>query len=177
MGCAVPYAIAAKFVHPDRPAIAIVGDGAMQMSGMAELLTVARYWKQWADPRLIVLVLHNSDLAMVTWEMRAWSGNPKFEASQTLPECDYAAFAESIGLRGIRVNVPDAVGLAWDQALSSDYPVVIDAITDPSVPIWPPHISAKEAFGMFRAVMKGDSDAGGIVRNSIRGKLAELWPK
>jgi pyruvate dehydrogenase (quinone) len=177
MGCAVPYAIAAKFVHPDRPAIAIVGDGAMQMSGMAELLTVARYWKRWSDPRLIVLVLHNNDLAMVSWEMRAWSGNPKFAASQDLPECDYAAFAEMIGLKGLRVDDPAQVGPAWDEALASDYPVVIDAVTDPSVPVWPPHISAKEALGMVQAIMNGDPDAAGIVRNSIRGKLAGLLSK
>jgi pyruvate dehydrogenase (quinone) len=177
MGCAVPYAIAAKFVHPDRPAIAIVGDGAMQMSGMAELLTVARYWRQWSDPRLIVLVLHNNDLAMVSWEMRAWSGNPKFEASQELPDCSYAAFAEMIGLKGLRVDSPDQVGSAWDQALASDYPVVIDATTDASVPIWPPHTTASDALGMMTALVKGDPDAPGIVRNVIRGKLAEILPK
>src|SRR5256885_3004229 len=86
MGCGVPYAIGAKFAHPDRPVIALVGDGAMQMNGMNELLTVAKYWERWSDPRLVVLVLHNNDLNQVTWEMRAMEGNPKFEASQELPD-------------------------------------------------------------------------------------------
>ena len=98
MGPGVPYVIGAKWAHPDRPAIALVGDGAMQMNGMAELITVAQYWQQWSDPRLIIAVLHNNDLNQVTWEMRAMEGSPKFAASQTLPDVDYAAFARSLGL-------------------------------------------------------------------------------
>ena len=122
MGPGVPYAIGAKWAHPDRPAIALVGDGAMQMNGMAELITVAHYWRQWSDPRLIVAVLHNNDLNQVTWEMRAMEGAPKFAASQTLPDVDYAAFARSLGLGGVNVEDPEAIGPAWDAALSADRP-------------------------------------------------------
>ena len=94
MGCGVPYAIGAKFAHPDRPVIAMVGDGAMQMNGMNGLITIAKYWERWSDPRLIVLVLNNQDLNQVTWEMRAMTGDPKFEASQSLPDVHYARYAE-----------------------------------------------------------------------------------
>ena len=174
MGCGVPYAIAAKFAHPDRPVIALVGDGAMQMNGMAELLTITRYWNRWSDPRLIVLVVHNNDLNQVTWEMRALEGDPKFDASQTLPNCDYAAFARMIGLKGLRVDAPDQVGDTWDQALSSDCPVLIDAICDPEIPPLPPHITWEQSQALMSALLKGDPAAGKIVKNSFKGKMAEL---
>src|ERR687885_384596 len=134
MGPGVPYAIAAKFAHPHRPVIALVGDGAMQMNGLNELITVAKYWKRWSDPRLVVLVLNNRDLNQVTWEQRAMSGDPKFAGSQTLPDFPYARYAEDLGLLGIRVDRPDAIGAAWDRALTADRPVLIEAITDPNVP-------------------------------------------
>lgn len=119
MGPGVPYGIGAKFAHPGRPAIVFAGDGAMQMNGMAELITVKRYWQEWSDPRLIVAVLHNNDLNQVTWEMRAMGGAPKFTESQSLPDVDYAAFAASLGLQGITVDDPDALAGAWDRALSA----------------------------------------------------------
>ena len=138
MGAGVPYAIAAKFAYSDRPVFALMGDGAMQMNGLAELLTVAKYRERWADQRFYVLVLHNNDLNQVTWEQRVLQGNPKYDASQDLPDFDYAAFATSIGLRGIRVEAPEQVGPAWHEALASDRPVVIDALCDPDVPPLPP---------------------------------------
>ena len=110
MGPAVPYVIGAKWAHPDRPGIAFVGDGAMQMNNMAELITVAKYWQQWTDPRLIVAVLHNNDLNQVTWEMRAMGDSPKFVASQSLPDVDYAAFARSLGLHGENIDDSGAAG-------------------------------------------------------------------
>ena len=119
MGPGVPYVIGAKWAYPDRPAIALVGDGAMQMNGLAELITVAHYWQQWADPRLIIAILHNNDLNQVTWEMRAMEGAPKFAESQTLPDVDYAAFARSLGLVGVNIDTPDAIGPAWEQALAA----------------------------------------------------------
>ena len=131
MGSAVPYAIAAKFAFPERVAIACTGDGAMQMNGNAEMLTVAKYWKRWSDPRLIFLVLNNSDLNQVTWEMRIESGDPKYEASQDLPPFNYARYAKSLGLNGIRVERPEDVGPAWERALTADRPVVFDAVVDP----------------------------------------------
>src|SRR6185369_1399740 len=129
MGPGVPYAIAAKFAHPGRPVIALVGDGAMQMNGNGELLTIAKYWRRWSDPRLIVLVLHNNDLNQVTWEQRAMEGDPRYEASQEIPDFPYAAYAEMVGLKGIKVDDPDLVGQAWDEALASDRPVVLEAVT------------------------------------------------
>ena len=145
MGPGVPYAIAAKFAHPDRPVIALVGDGAMQMNGNGELVTIAKYWQRWSDPRLVVLVLHNNDLNQVTWEQRAMEGDPRYEASQQLPDFPYARYAELIGLRGIRVDDPDQVADAWEQALTADRPVVLEAITDPEVPPLPPHITLEQA--------------------------------
>jgi pyruvate dehydrogenase (quinone) len=176
MGSGVPYAIGAKFCHPGRPVIALVGDGAMQMNGMAELLTVARYWEQWETPSFVVLVLNNQDLNQVTWEMRAMAGDPKFEASQSLPPMDYAGFAASIGLQGIRVDDPDDVGPAWERALRADRPVVLDAITDPEVPPLPPHISWKQAKSMMSALLKGDPEGGRIVKQSFLGKIEEFLP-
>src|SRR5436190_18832446 len=131
MGAGVPYAIAAKFAHPDRPVIALVGDGAMQMNGINELITLAKYWREWSDPRLVVMVLNNRDLNQVTWEQRAMEGDPKFEASQDLPDFPYADFARMAGLKGVRVEHPDQIVDAWQEALSSDRPFLLEAVTDP----------------------------------------------
>ncbi len=176
MGSAVPYAIAAKFAYPDRVVIACAGDGAMQMNGSAELLTVKKYWKQWADPRLIFLVLNNSDLNQVTWEMRIESGNPKYEASQNLPEFNYAQYADSLGLLGIRVERSEDIGSSWDRALSSDRPVVFDAVVDPNISQLPPHITLEEAHNLFSALYKGDPDEGGVIKESIKSVLAGILP-
>jgi len=175
MGSGVPYAIAAKFCHPERPAIALVGDGAMQMNGMNELITVAQYWRRWKNPQLIVLVLNNEDLNQVTWEQRAMSGDPKYPASQRLPDFAYAQYAESLGLRGIKVDSPEAVGPAWDAAFASDQPVVLEAKVDPEVPPLPPHITIEQAKAFAASVLKGDPQAAGMIRGSFRdwfeGKL------
>jgi pyruvate dehydrogenase (quinone) len=176
MGPGVPYAIAAKFAHPHRPVFALVGDGAMQMNGNSELVTIAKYWKRWSDPRLVVLVLNNRDLNQVTWEQRAMSGDPKFEGSQSLPDFPYASYAEMIGLRGIRVDDPEHVGRAWDDALSSDRPVVYEAVTDPEVPPLPPHITITQARSLATALRKGDPNAGEVIRQSFKQKIAEFLP-
>jgi pyruvate dehydrogenase (quinone) len=176
MGCGVPYAIGAKFAYPDRPVIALVGDGAMQMNGNAELITVAKYWKEWKDPRFIVLVLNNRDLNMVTWEQRVLAGDPKLPATQDLPDFPYAAYAESIGLRGIRVDRPEQLARAWDQALSSDRPVVFEAYTDPDVPPLPPHISLEQARHFAESILKGDENTGGILKQSIKGIVEQFKP-
>jgi pyruvate dehydrogenase (quinone) len=176
MGPGVPYAIGAKWAHPDRPSIAIVGDGAMQMNGLAELITVARYCRQWQDPRLVVAVLHNDDLNQVTWEMRAMEGAPKFAASQSLPDVDYAGFARSLGLQGIAVDTPDGVGPAWDAALSADRPTVLDVRTDPDVPPIPPHAGFAQVKATTSAVLHGDEDAAGFLRQGIKQKVQQYLP-
>jgi pyruvate dehydrogenase (quinone) len=176
MGSAVPYAIAAKFAYPERVAIALTGDGAMQMNGNAELLTVAKYWKRWADPRLIFMVLNNSDLNQVTWEMRVMSGNPKFEASQDLPEFSYAAYADQLGLIGIRVERPEDLHDAWRRALQADRPCVIDAHVDPTVAQLPPHITFEEAHNYMSAMMKGDPQEVSVIKESIKSIVAGVMP-
>jgi pyruvate dehydrogenase (quinone) len=176
MGCAVPYALAAKLAEPGRPVFALVGDGAMQMNGMNELLSVAKYRDRFTDPRFVVLVLANRDLNLVTWEMRAMAGNPKYEASQAIPSFDYARFAELCGLRGIRVERPEQVVPAWEEALAADGPVVIDALCDPEVPPLPPHISLEQARAFARAVLKGDAGAWDFVRQTLKKKVRELIP-
>jgi pyruvate dehydrogenase (quinone) len=176
MGPGVPYAIAAKFAHPHRPAIALVGDGAFQMNGMNELITISKYWRRWQDPRLVVLVLNNRDLNQVTWEQRAMEGDPKFEASQSIPDLPYADYARLVGLAGTRVEDPDRLGAAWDEALASDRPFVLDAVTDPDVPPLPPHITVDQATAFMSALAGGDPDAAGMIRNSLRQKLREMLP-
>jgi pyruvate dehydrogenase (quinone) len=177
MGSAVPYAIAAKFAYPDRPVIAITGDGAMQMNGMNEMITVEKYWKRWGDPRLIFLVLNNRDLNQVTWEMRIEAGNPKLEATQTLPDFPYARYAELVGLRGIRVDRPDDVGSAWEAALTSDRPVIFEAYTSGDVPTLPPHITLEQAKNYMSALLKGDPDEINIMKQSIKGLAKGVMPQ
>ncbi len=174
MGPGVPYAIGAKFAHPDRPAIALVGDGAMQMNGMNELITIGRYWREWADPRLVVLVLHNGDLNQVTWEMRAMGGDPKFEPAQVLPAFPYAAYAELCGLRGVRVDTTDGVASGWDEALAADRPCVLEVLTDPEVPPLPPHIELGQATSLLKAMLKGDPASRSIIKQGLKGKVEEF---
>ena len=159
-----------------RPVFALVGDGAMQMNGINELITIAKYRDQWRDQRLIVLVLNNRDLNQVTWEQRAMEGDAKFEGSQDLPDFPYARYAELLGLRGIRVDTPEQVGPAWDEALSSDRPVVLEAVTDPSVPPLPPHITIEQAKALSSALLAGDPDAKDIVKQSFKQKVEEFLP-
>jgi pyruvate dehydrogenase (quinone) len=176
MGAAVPYAIAAKFVHPDRPVVALVGDGAMQMSNLAELITVAKYWREWQNPHWVCCVFNNEDLNQVTWEQRAMEGDPKFEASQDIPNVPYHRFAESIGLRGIYVDREDAVAAAWDEALAADRPVLIEFKTDPDVPPLPPHITLEQAKAYLSALWQGDTDRSGIIRQTAKQVLGSLMP-
>ncbi|RII20418.1 putative thiamine pyrophosphate-containing protein YdaP [Streptomyces sp. YIM 130001] len=176
MGCAVPYAIGAKFAHPDRPVVALVGDGAMQMNGLAELITAARYQDEWADPRLVVGVLNNRDLNQVTWELRAMAGAHSFLPSQEIPDVDYAAFARQLGLTGIRVESPDDVADAWEAALSSDRPAVIDFVTDPSVPPIPPHSPWAQIENTREAPLKGGPQRTDVAGQGFKAKVQELFP-
>jgi pyruvate dehydrogenase (quinone) len=176
MGAAVPYAIAAKFAHPDRPVIALVGDGAMQMNNMAELITVAKYWKDWENSTWIVCVFNNEDLNQVTWEQRVMEGNPKFVASQQIPNVPYHKFGELIGFKGIYVDHPDKMGAAWDEALASDRPVVLEVKTDPEVPPLPPHISIQQARNFVATLVKGDEREGSILKDTARQVLSSILP-
>jgi pyruvate dehydrogenase (quinone) len=171
---AVPYALAAKFAYPDRPVIAASGDGAMQMLGINALIDIARYAPEWSDQRLVICVLHNNDLNQVTWEQRVLSGDPKLDASQVLPDFDYAGFARLIGLHGVRIDTPEHVGDAWDECLSAGRPAVLEVITDPEVPPLPPHIRADQAKGMASALLHGDPAAKEMIAQSVKGKLAEF---
>jgi pyruvate dehydrogenase (quinone) len=176
MGPGVPYAIGAKFAHPDRPVIALVGDGAMQMNGLAELITIARYHTLWSDPTCVICVFHNNDLNQVTWELRAMSGAPKFEESQVLPDIDYAAIARSFGLGGIVVTEPGRLAAAWEEAFAADRPVVLDVHCDPNVPPIPPHATFEQVKAAAESVLKGDPDAFSMVTQGIKTKMQEFVP-
>ena len=171
MGPAIPYALTAKMAYPDRPVVALLGDGAMQMLGINGLITIAREWRKWKDPRLVVMVLNNGDLNMVTWEQRSTEGDPKFEGSQDLPSFPYAQYGRMLGLGGLRVEQPADIAAAWDEALSSDRPMVLEMVTDPTVPPAPPHITARQVRHYASALLQGDPQALQVVRSSAR----EWW--
>jgi len=176
MGSGVPYAIAAKFAHPDRHVIGFAGDGAMQMNGINGLITIAKIWKEWGNPRLTIVVLNNQDLNMVSWEERVMEGDPKFPDSQTLPDFPYARYAEMLGLRGIRVDTPEAIGSAWERALASDVPTVVELVTDPNIPPLPPHVSGKQAKAFVSALFHRDPDATQIVLAAMKETWDSLFP-
>jgi pyruvate dehydrogenase (quinone) len=177
MGAAVPYAIAAKFAHPGRPVIALVGDGAMQMNNMAELITVSKYWRLWKDPRWIVCVFNNGDLNQVTWEQRVMEGDPKFDATQQIPDVPYHRFAELIGLKGIYCDNPAEVATAWREALAADRPVVLEFKTDPEVPPLPSHITLEQAKSFMGTIVKGDPKEGSMLAGVARQVLSSILPK
>ncbi|MGW2233547.1 thiamine pyrophosphate-requiring protein [Streptomyces sp. NPDC001759] len=174
MGPGVPYAIGAKFAHPDRPAIALVGDGAMQMNGLAEMITAAKYRHAWEDPRLIVAVYNNRDLNQVTWEMRAMEGAPSFLPSQEIPDVQYAAFARSLGLTGVRVEKPEDVEAGWRAGLDADGPAVIEFLTDPAVPPIPPHATWEQMEATAASILKGDADRGSMIKQGLKAKMQEF---
>jgi pyruvate dehydrogenase (quinone) len=176
MGPAVPYAIGAKFAHPDRPAVAFEGDGAMQMNGLAELLTISRYYREWSDPRLVVAVLHNNDLNQVTWELRAMGGTPTFVESQSLPDMSYADFAGSLGLGALTITDPEHLEDAWREALSADRPYVLDIHCDPDVPPIPPHATLEQMTDMAAALIKGDTSRWGVIKEGLKTKAQEFLP-
>jgi pyruvate dehydrogenase (quinone) len=167
----VPYALAAKFAYPDRLAVAMVGDGAMQMLGINALVTIAHHYKQWQDPRLVVVVLNNGDLNMVSWEQRVSAGDPRFIDSQALPAFSYAEYAMMLGLGGMRVDRAEMLHGAIQQALSADKPMLLEMVTDPNVPPLPPHVSVKQARHYAHALIHGDPDAMEIVKASAK----EVW--
>jgi pyruvate dehydrogenase (quinone) len=174
MGSAVPYAIAAKFAFPGRVVIAFAGDGAMQMNGNEELLTIAKYWQSWSSPRIIICVLNNRDLNMVTWEQRMMEGDPKLETTQVIPDFNYAAYAESLGFRGMRIDSPDQIVEAWHEALAADRPVLIEAITDPEVSPFPDHVMMKSAQQLASSLSKGDDAALRRTGHILQAKVESL---
>ena len=175
MGAGVPYAIAAKFAYPDRPVIALVGDGAMQMNGMAELITAAKYHHKWPNQTFIVCVLDNCDLNQVTWEQRVMNGNPKSEITQELPDVPFHEFARLIGLDGIYVDDPEQIGAAWDHALAARRPCVLNVKTDPEVPPLPPHITFREAKAFMTSAVQGDPNEGAMLKGSIKQVLSSVF--
>jgi pyruvate dehydrogenase (quinone) len=175
LGAGTPYAIAGKMAYPDRTVIACMGDGAMQMNGLNEMITIAKYWKQWSNPSLIVLVLNNRDLNQVTWEERIMLGAGKTESTQSIPDFPYHRYAELIGLKGIFVDNPDRVGAAWDEALAADRPVILEAYTDPNVPPLPPHITLKDAEN-FVSMIPSEPELGGVLTNTAKELLAGVLP-
>jgi pyruvate dehydrogenase (quinone) len=178
MGCAVPYAIAAKFAFPEKTVIAFAGDGAMQMNGNVELLTISKYWKSWKTANIIICVINNRDLNMVTWEQRMMEGDPKFDATQVTPEFNYAAYAESIGFLAIRIDSPEQVAEAWTRALNANQPVLIEAITDPEVSPFPDHVMMKKVDNLAMSVSKGDDavmkNTGHILQAKVEEKLQQV---
>ena len=159
MGGAMPYALAAKFAHPERVVIAVAGDGAMQMSGINALIDVAKYWQRWRDPRLVVLVMNNRDLNYVTWEQRVMEGEPKFEGSQDLPDFHFADYARMLGLHGVRIDRADQVAGAWDDALRAGRPTVIEAVVNADVPPLPSELTQEQQEHLATALRDGDPDA------------------
>jgi pyruvate dehydrogenase (quinone) len=176
MGPAVPYAVAAKFAYPERPVIALVGDGSFQMNGMNELITVAKYRERWSDQRLVVCVFNNQDLNQVTWEQRVLAGDPMYPATQRIPDFPAARYAALLGLHGIRVERPEELAAAWDEVLTAGVPAVLEVVVDPEVPPLPPHISGEQMKMMAKAMVKGDPEAAGVVEKSLRAKIREFVP-
>lgn len=168
MGSAVPYALAARLAYPDRPVVALAGDGAMQMNGINELITVAARWRDWPGAPFVVAVLNNGDLNMVTWELRAMGGQPRFEASQSLPDFPYADYARQLGLAGRRVDRPEDVGPAWDEALAADRPMLLEFIADPDVPPLQPHADMKQVKAYLSALRREGPGAVELLRATVR---------
>jgi pyruvate dehydrogenase (quinone) len=177
MGSAIPYAIAAKLAHPDRPVVAFVGDGAAQMNGLMELVTARRYANRWTNPTFVVCLFNNRDLNMVTWEQRVVAGDPKYPPSQTIPNLPYARIAQLIGFEGIFVDSPNDLRAALDRAFASDVPVLVEAMVDPEIPPQPPHVTSELALHFVQSMAKGDPERKGIVRKAVLARVGGLFTR
>ncbi len=175
LGAATPYAMAAKMAFPDRVVIAFIGDGAMQMNGLNVMITISKYWREWSDPRLVVMVLNNRDLNQVTWEERVQLGVGKTESTQSIPDFAYHSYAELLGLKGIVVRDPEQLGAAWDEALHADRPVIMNVYADPNVPPLPPHITLKDAKN-FMSSLATEPELGSVLKNSVKQVLTSVLP-
>jgi pyruvate dehydrogenase (quinone) len=173
MLAAMPYATAAKFAFPDKPVVCTIGDGAFQMLGMNELITIKKYQHLWPNKQFVVMVLHNNDLTQVSWEMRTEDANPRWEGSQNVESIDYAAYAQTLGFKGIKVSDPAKIGAAWDAAFAHDGLTLLDVHTDKNVPPLPPHISFEFARNTAEALIKGDPNAGGVIVDSVKSVVTE----
>jgi pyruvate dehydrogenase (quinone) len=175
MGPAVPYAIAAKLAFPERVAIAVTCDGAMQMNGINELITLRHYAHRWSDPRIIFIVANNRDLNQVTWEMREESGAPDFPASQHLPDVSTAAFARLLGFEGMRVEHIEELVPALDAAFAARGPVVVEVLTDPNISMFPPNITSEQIISFGKAMLKGDPEGATVFAQSVKEVLAGMF--
>ena len=146
------------------------------MNNMAELITVGKYWSRWADPRLVVCVFNNEDLNEVTWEQRVMNGNPRFDASQDIPDVRYSKFADMIGLKGIFIDDPEQLGEAWEEALSADRPTVLEVKTDREIAPLPPHISLAQAKAFMSSVTR-EKTAGHTIRDTVRQAFSSIFEK
>ncbi len=175
LGAATPYAVAAKFAHPERVVLGFIGDGAMQMNGLNVMITVSKYWRRWSNPKFIIMVLNNQDLNQVTWEERVQLGTGKTESTQAIPDFPYHSYAELLGLKGIVVRDPELLGAAWDEAFNADRPVIMNVYADANVPPLPPHITFKDAKN-FVTMMASEPELGSVVKNSVMQVLASVLP-
>jgi len=173
MLAAMPYAEAAKFAYPDRTVVCTIGDGAFQMLGMNELITIKKYLSRWSDPSFIILVLHNDDLTQVSWEMRTEDANPVWSTSQDVESVDYAGWARLLGFNGITVESDDDIEAAWDAAFAHRGVTLIDAHTSKNVPPLPPHITAEFAKNTAFALLKGDPDGFEVIKDSATSLVTE----
>ncbi len=111
----------------------------------------------------------------MTWEERVQLGVGKTESTQSIPDFPYARYADLIGLKGVYVDDPEKVGAAWDEALSADRPVILEARTDPNVPPLPPHITLEEA-RHFMTMLETEPERGSVVKNSVKELVASVLP-
>ena len=113
---------------------------------------------------------------MVSWEQRALVGDPKYDASQDIPDFPYAEYAKMLGLEGIKVDDPEEIPDALDTAMVIQKPVLVEAVTDPAVPMLPPHITVEQSKKFFEALFKGDSDAWDMVRQTYKEVVDGYFP-
>ncbi len=166
MMAALPYAIGAQVAHPDRPVVALTGDGSLTMM-MGELATLAQY----ALP-VKVVVMRNDLLGLIKWEQMAFLGNPQYGVQ--LAPVDFVKVAEACGLCGVRIDDPARAGDQFEEALRRDGPVVIEAVVDPDVMPMTPTINREHAKGVAWALAQGQPNRERIALTMSRVMAREM---
>ena len=166
MMAALPYAIGAQVAYPDRPVVALTGDGSLTMM-LGELATLAQY----ALP-VKVVVMRNDVLGLIKWEQMAFLGNPQYGVE--LAPVDFVKVAEACGIHGVRIEDPARVGDQLSEALAAHGPALIEAIVDPDAMPMTPTINREHAKGVAWGLARGEPNRERIALTMSRVLAREM---
>jgi pyruvate dehydrogenase (quinone) len=166
MANGLPYSIGAAAAYPDRQVVCVVGDGGFTML-MGELATLVKY-----DMNVKVVIIKNNVLGQIKWEQIVMEGEPEFGVE--LQPIDFAGYALNCGAAGFTIERPQDAESVLRSALAHRGPAVIQAVVDPNEPPMPGQVTTEQAIKFGEALIKGQKDAGKIIKTVVKDKFREV---